>query len=158
MTQEIEVLTFDLQDETFALEASIVREIIDMPIMTIVPTASKLVGGVINFRGKVIPLANLHIAFAMEAGPQTIDSRTVVIELDIDGVASFIGLRTDRVNEVTTLDLCRSEPPPSVGMRWRSEYVKCVVKQGGEFIVLPDLQNIFSIHSEKTGGPLKAVA
>lgn len=158
MTQEIEVLTFDLQDETFALEASIVREIMDMPIVTIVPTASKLVGGVINFRGKVIPLANLHIAFGMEAGPPTIDSRTVVIELDIDGVASFIGLRTDKVNEVTTLDLSRSEPPPSIGMRWRSEYVKCVVKQGGEFIVLPDLRNIFSIHSEKTGGPLKAVA
>ncbi|HML27842.1 MAG TPA: chemotaxis protein CheW [Hyphomicrobium sp.] len=158
MTQEIEVLTFDLQDETFALEAGIVREIIDMPLVTVVPTASRLVGGVINFRGKVIPLANLHIAFGMEASPQTIDSRTVVIELDIDGVASFIGLRTDKVNEVTTLDLARSEPPPSVGMRWRSEYVKCVVKQGGEFIVLPNLQNIFSTDVDTIGGPIKAVA
>lgn len=158
MTQTIEVLTFDLQDETFALEAGIVREILDMPIVTVVPTASRLVGGVINFRGKVIPLANLHIAFGMEAGPTTIDTRTVVIELDIDGVASFVGLRTDRVNEVTTLDLSRSEPPPSVGMRWRSEYVRCVVKQGGDFIVLPDLRNIFSIHSKTAGGSLKAVA
>lgn len=158
MAQEIEVLTFDLQDETFALEAGIVREIIDMPLVTVVPTASRLVGGVINFRGKVIPLADLHVAFGMEAAAQTIDSRTVVIELDIDGVASFIGLRTDKVNEVTTLDLDRSEPPPSVGMRWRSEYVKGVVKRGGEFIVLPDLQNIFSTHTDIKGGSLKAVA
>jgi purine-binding chemotaxis protein CheW len=158
MSQEIEVLTFDLQGETLALEAGIVREIMDMTAVTVVPGASRLVGGVINFRGKIIPLANLHLAFGMEAGPATIDSRIVVIELDLDGTTTFIGLRTDKVNEVTTLDLAKSEPPPSIGMRWRSEYVKCLVKRGRDFVVLPDLHSIFSLDSHTAGGTLKAVA
>lgn len=158
MSDELEVLTFDLHGETLALEAGIVREIMDMAAVTVVPGASALVGGVINFRGKVIPLANLHLAFGMEAGPTTIDSRIVVIELELDGTVTFIGLRTDKVNEVTTLDLSKKEPPPSIGMRWRPEYVKCLVKRGGEFVVLPDLHSIFSVSPHTTGGTLKAVA
>lgn len=155
---KIEVLTFDLHGETFALEAGIVREILDMVPETRVPGAPRFVGGVINFRGKVIPLANLRLAFGMEESAATIDSRIVVIELDLDGTPTLIGLQTDRVHEVTALDLAASEPPPSVGMRWRSDYVTCLVKKGSDFIVLPNLQNIFSDRSNSTGGSLKAVA
>ncbi len=154
----IEVLTFDLHGETFALEAGIVREILDMTPETRVPGAPRFVGGVINFRGKVIPLANLRLAFGMEAKAATIDSRIVVIELDLDGTPTLVGLQTDRVHEVTALDLAASEPPPSVGMRWRSDYVTCLVKKGSDFIVLPNLQNIFSDRSNSMGGSLKAVA
>ncbi|CAA2143825.1 chemotaxis protein CheW [Hyphomicrobium sp. ghe19] len=154
----IEVLTFDLQGETFALGAGIVREIMDMAAETRVPGAPRFVGGVINFRGKVIPLANLRLAFGMEARAATIDSRIVVIELDLDGTPTLIGLQTDHVHEVTTLDLAASEPPPSVGMRWRSDYVTCLVKKGSDFIVLPNLQTIFSDRSNSVGGSLRAVA
>lgn len=141
---EIEVLTFDLHGETFALEAGIVREILDMAPETRVPRAPRFVGGVINFRGKVIPLANLRLAFGMEAKAATIDSRIVVIELDLDGTPTLIGLQTDRVHEVTALDLAASEHPPSVGMRWRPDYIRCLVKRKGEFIILPDLVQIFA--------------
>jgi purine-binding chemotaxis protein CheW len=155
---EIEVLTFDLNGETFALEAGIVREILDMAPETRVPGAPRFVGGVINFRGKVIPLTNLRLAFGMEAKAATIDSRIVVIELDLDGTPTLIGLQTDQVHEVTALDLASSEPPPSVGMRWRPDYIRCLVKRQGKFIVLPDLQRIFSNRSSSMGGSLKVVA
>ncbi len=154
----IEALTFDLHGETFALEAGIVREIMDMAAETRVPGAPHFVGGVINFRGKVIPLANLRLAFGMEVKAATIDSRIVVIELDLDGAPTLIGMQTDRVYEVTTLDLAASEPPPSVGMSWRSDYVTCLVKKGSDFIVLPNLQNIFSDRSNSMRGSLRAVA
>lgn len=143
-TGQIEALTFDLHGETFAFEAVIVREILDMASETLVPGAPPLVGGVINFRGKVIPLADLGLAFGMEAAEATIDSRIVVIEMDVDGEPTLIGLRTDKVHEVTTLARAAAEAAPSVGMRWRSDYVHCLVKRRGEFIVLPDLQAIFS--------------
>ncbi|MDR3508343.1 MAG: chemotaxis protein CheW [Caulobacteraceae bacterium] len=145
---QIEVLTFDLQGETFALEAAMVQEILDMAPATAVPNASPIVGGVINFRGKVIPLADLRLAFGMAADSDTIDSRIIVIEMEIDEEPTLIGLRTDKVHEVTTLAQTAAEPPPSVGMRWRADYVRQLVKRNGEFIVLPNLNAIFAPNSD----------
>ncbi|MDM9625880.1 chemotaxis protein CheW [Rhizobium sp. S152] len=142
--EEVEVLTFDMNGETFALEAVIVQEILDLLPETAVPGAQPFVASVINFRGKVIPLADLRLAFGMEATEATIDSRIVVIEVDLQGENTLVGLRTDKVNEVTTLARAASEAPPSVGMRWRADYINCLVKRGGEFIILPNLQAIFS--------------
>ncbi|TCL69750.1 chemotaxis protein CheW [Rhizobium sp. BK251] len=151
VAEEIEVLTFNLNGETFALEASSVQEILDLLPETIVPGSQAFVGSVINFRGKVIPLADLRLAFGMEAVEATIDSRIIVIELDLQGEPTLVGLRTDKVNEVTTLAKSASEAPPSVGMRWRPDYINCLVKRGGEFIILPNLQAIFSSRHDAAG-------
>ncbi len=145
---ELEVLTFEIAGETFALEAFIVQEILDLLPETSVPGAKAFVGAVINFRGKVIPLADIRLAFGMEATKPTIDSRIIVIEIEIDGEPVLAGIRTDKVNEVTTLLQSASEPPPSVGMRWRTDFINCLVKRGSEFIILPNLQVIFSARHE----------
>lgn len=145
---ELEVLTFDLNGETFALEAIMVQEILDLLPETAVPGAMPFVGSVINFRGKVIPLADIRLAFGMEAGATTIDSRIVVIEIELQGELTLVGIRTDKVNEVTTLSRDMSEPPPSVGMKWRPDYINCLVKRGGQFIILPNLEAIFSFRKE----------
>lgn len=129
---ELSVLTFNLNGETFAIEAIVVQEILDLLPETHVPGSKPYVSSVINFRGKVIPLADIRLAFGMDATETTIDSRIVVIELDLDDEATLIGIRTDKVNEVTTLPKLASEPPPSVGMRWRPDYINCLVKRGGE--------------------------
>jgi len=152
---QLEVLTFDLQGEMFALEAAIVREILDMAAETTVPGASPFVGGVINFRGKVIPLADLRLAFGMETTADTIDSRVVVVEMNIDGEHTLVGLRTDKVHEVATLTRAASEAAPAVGMRWRPEYILCLVKRAGEFIVLPNLPAIVAAncHAQAAPGP-----
>ncbi|MBD1544712.1 chemotaxis protein CheW [Roseibium aggregatum] len=141
---EIEVLTFDMGRETFALEAVIVQEILDLLPETPVPGARPFVASVINFRGKVIPLADLRLAFGMPAAEATIDSRIVVIELLLDGEPTLVGLRADKVNETTTLTKEASEPPPSLGMRWRPDYIDCVVKRGSDFIIIPNLKALFS--------------
>lgn len=143
-TEQVEVLTFELNGELFALGAVLVQEIMDLAPETSVPGAGAFAGAVINFRGKVIPLADLRVAFGLERGEPTIDSRIVVIEIDLAGEPSLVGLRTDKVHEVTTLARADSEAPPSVGMRWRPEFIQCLVKREGEFIVVPDLQTIFN--------------
>lgn len=147
--EEIEVLTFDIAGETFALEAVIVREILDLVPETPVPGAKDFVGSVINFRGRIIPLADIRIAFGMEAVKATIDSRIIVIEMEFDGEINLIGIRTDKVNEVTTLARTASELPPSVGMKWRADFISCLVKRGTDFIIVPDLAVIFSTQAEK---------
>jgi purine-binding chemotaxis protein CheW len=149
--EEVEVLTFDMNGETFALEAVMVQEILDLLPETAVPGSQPFVASVINFRGKVIPLADLRLAFGMEATEATIDSRIIVIQIDLQGEATLVGLRTDKVNEVTTLAKASSEAPPSVGMRWRPDYINCLVKRGGEFIILPNLLAIFSSRHDAAG-------
>ncbi len=141
---ELEVLTFDIAGEVFAIEAVMVQEILDLLPETVVPGAKAFVGAVINFRGKVIPLADIRLAFGMEATKPTIDSRIIVIEIELDGEPVLAGIRTDKVNEVTTLLRAAGEPPPSVGMRWRPDFIDCLVKRGTEFIIIPNLQVIFS--------------
>ena len=147
-SDELEVLTFDIAGETFAIEAVIVREILDLLPETPVPGARPFVASVLNFRGRVIPLADIRLAFGMEATTSTKDSRIIVIELALDGEPVLIGVRTDKVNEVTTLTKTASEPPPSVGMRWRADYIDCLVKRGTDFIIVPNMNAIFAFRHD----------
>jgi purine-binding chemotaxis protein CheW len=149
MTQEpIEALTFDLQGETFALEAGYVREVLDLLPETPVPGAPPFVGAVINFRGRVIPLVDLRMAFGMSVGETTIDNRIVVIEHPLDGEPTLIGLRADKVHEVTSITADSTEEVPRVGMRWRADFIRRLVRRNGDVIVLPDLDQIFATRGQ----------
>jgi purine-binding chemotaxis protein CheW len=144
----IEALTFDLQGETFALEAGLVREVLDLLPETAVPGAAPFVGAVINFRGRVVPLVDLRLAFDMEATTPTIDSRIVVIEYALDGEPTLIGLRADKVHEVTSIAQDTTEEAPRVGMRWRQDFIRRLARRGGDLIVIPDLDQIFAARGQ----------
>ena len=137
-----EFLHFELQGEVFALEAMMVREILDVISATAVPGAPELVHEVINFRGKIIPLADLRLAFEMEASSATIDSRIVVIETVIEGEEHWLGFRADKVLEVASIAPSSCEEPPMVGMRWNRNHVRCLARRGEGVIVIPDLTAI----------------
>lgn len=139
----LQVLTFDIV-EAFALEASLVREVLDPLPETMVPGAAPFVSAVINFRGRVIPLVDLHLAFCMPAAQATRDSRIIVIEHDLDGEPALIGLRADKVHEVTTIEVGDIETPPRVGLRWRADFIRCLARREGDLIVIPDLDVIFA--------------
>ncbi|GAA3704199.1 chemotaxis protein CheW [Sphingomonas cynarae] len=147
----LEVLTFGMGGETFALDAVLVREILDIVPCTPVPGADALVGHVINFRGRVIPLADLRPAFGMEKAQVTADSRIIVIELTIDDEPLLIGLTTDSVDEVATLPADDCEQPPAIGMRWPRDHVRCLVRRAHDIVVLPDLQSLFHALATRAG-------
>lgn len=147
----LEVLTFGMGGETFALDAVLVREILDIVPCTPVPGADALVGHVINFRGRVIPLADLRPAFGMEKAQVTADSRIIVIELTIDDEPTLIGLTTDSVDEVATLPADDCEQPPAIGMRWPRDHVRCLVRRAHDIVVLPDLQSLFHALATRAG-------
>ena len=146
----IEALTFDLQGETFALEAGLVREVLDLLPETTVPGAAPFVGAVINFRGRIVPLVDLRLAFDMEAAAPTIDSRIVVIEHELDGEPALIGLRADKVHEVTTITEDTTEEAPRVGMSWRQDFIRRLARRGGDLIVIPNLEQIFTARGRST--------
>lgn len=149
--EALQVLTFDLGGETFALEAGMVREVIDLAAETVVPGAPAFVSAVINFRGRVIPLSDLRPVFQLEDRAPTIDSRIVVIEYQVDGDPTLIGLRADKVYEVTSIEPSDTEAPPRVGLKWRPELIRCLARRAGDLIVVPDFDQIF-----QTGGAASA--
>jgi purine-binding chemotaxis protein CheW len=149
MTQHaIEALTFDLQGETFALEASLVREVLDLLPETEVPGAPPFVSAVINFRGRIIPLVDLRLAFEMACGDPTIDTRIVVIEHPLDGEPTLIGLRADKVHEVTSITEESTEDAPRIGLRWRTDFIRRLARRDGDLIVIPDLDQIFAARGQ----------
>lgn len=141
----LEVLTLDLEGEMFAVEALHVREILDLVSITEVPLSDAFVNGLINVRGKVVPLADLRIKFGMELRPPTIDTRIVVLEVEIDGDPVTVGIRADKVHEVIEVAAAALQETPKVGLRWRPEFIRCIGKRGDNFMVVLDIQRIFAL-------------
>lgn len=140
-------LTIRLQDEIFALEATSVREILDPVPITRVPNAPEFVGGLINVRGTVVPLADLRVVFGMQRPPTDQDTRIVVVEFDLDGDLMVAGILADKVHEVTEIDAGSMETVPAVGMRWPPAFIRSIGKRGDGFVIIPDMQRIFRIEA-----------
>ena len=136
-------LTLRLQDEVFAIEAGSVREILDLVPITEVPNAPAFVGGLINVRGRVVPLADLRVMFDMDRPPPDKDTRIVVIEIDIGGEPTVVGILADKVHDVTDIEAAAIQDAPRVGMRWRPDFVRGIGRRNGAFVVIPNLERIF---------------
>lgn len=147
----VEILTLGLQGEVFAIEAAIVREILDPVPVTEVPNSSRFVNGLINVRGKVVPLADLRVKFDMEQTAPTIDTRMIVIEVPINNCPTTVGILADKVHEVTNVTPSAVETTPKVGMRWRPDLIKGVGKRGDDFIILLDIERVFQSDNEPAG-------
>jgi purine-binding chemotaxis protein CheW len=143
-------LTIRLDDELFAVEASRVREILDLVPITSVPNAPAFVGGLINVRGRVVPLADLRVMFGMERPEADEDTRIVVMEVDIDGEPTIAGILADKVHDVTDIEAASIEEAPKVGMRWRPDFIKGIGKRNGGFIIIPDMERIFETTDGRT--------
>ncbi len=149
-TGAMKALTLRLDDEVFAIEAERVREILDLVPITEVPNAAAFVGGLINVRGRVVPLADLRVVFGMQRAEPNEDTRIVVLETEIDSEPTVIGIVADKVHEVTDIEAASVESAPRVGMRWRPEFVAGIGKRNGDFIIIPDLARIFDIEGRRS--------
>jgi purine-binding chemotaxis protein CheW len=139
-----QVLMLGLAGEMFALDARQVREILDPVPVTRVPGAQSYVSSVLNVRGKVIPLADLRVRFGMPPASITPDSRFIVLEIDLAGEPTTIGIVADKVYEVTDLDITTLQKAPPIGMRWRPEFIASIAKWKDEFIIVPNMKQILN--------------
>ena len=140
----IEILTIALGGEIFALPASIVLEILDISPVTPVPNAPPFVGNLINFRGRVAPLADLRLRCSMPVTEPTIDSRIVVLEFAFEGEPTLAAILADKVYEVTHLDAVVTDQVPRFGTRWRPEFVQRIGRRNNEFVMILDIGRIFA--------------
>jgi len=137
-------LTFVLGNELFALEVAHVQEIVELPEVTRVPDAPTYMRGVVNVRGKAVPIIDLRLKFGLPPTADTHDTRVVVMELTLDGETVILGGIADSVREVIEIDAAQIAPPPRLAMRWRSELIKGMSRRGEQFIILLNLSAVFS--------------
>jgi purine-binding chemotaxis protein CheW len=144
INETAQYITFKLGDELFAINVAQVREVLELPLITKVPTAPDYMRGVVNVRGKAIPVVDLRLKFGLSSTPDTINSRIVVLELELDGETTVVGGIADSVHEVIELEADQINPPPRIAMRWRTELIQGMGKRGEEFIIILDINKVFS--------------
>ncbi len=140
--EAIQALMIGLGPEIFAIETAMVREIIDPVPLTRVAGARPHLPGLINVRGNVIPLADLHGRFGMPPAATAPDTRIVVIEVEIDGDPVTLGIIADKVYEVTEISRADAQATPRIGMNWKPEYIRFISKWNGEFIIVPNISMV----------------
>lgn len=144
ITETAQYITFKLGDEVFAINVAQVREVLEVSQITKVPTAPNYMRGVVNVRGKAIPVVDLRLKFCLPSTPDTVHTRIVVIELELDGEATVLGGIADSVHEVIELEPGQINPPPRIAMRWRTELIKGMGRRGDQFIIILDINQVFS--------------
>ena len=137
--EEQQLVIFALADENYGVDINGVREIIRMQDITSVPKAPSFVNGVINLRGKVIPVLDLRRRFSMPETEHTKDSRIVVV--DIKG--QDIGMVVDAVTEVLRIPNSAVEPPSSIVTTMDSDYLQGIAKLENQLVILLDLTKVF---------------
>lgn len=140
----LQVVMVRIGSETFALDAGMVREIIDPIPTTRVAGARAHLDRVVNVRGNVVPLADIRERFGMRPEAATPETRFVVIEVAIAGDPVIVALVADKVFEVTEVQTGAAQQVPRVGTAWRPEFIKSIVKCGAEFVILPDVERILN--------------
>lgn len=143
---EEQLVVFNLGGETYGVDISLVHEIIRMQSITKVPRTPHFVEGVINLRGRIVPVIDLHKRFSLPLSEETQHSRIIVVEV----IGITVGMIVDSVSEVLRLPADNIEPPPPViagGID--SAYLRGVGKWQDQLIILLDLDKVLREQEQK---------
>jgi purine-binding chemotaxis protein CheW len=134
----LQLVTFKLGREEYAIDILKVQEIIRMVEVTPIPNASYAVEGVINLRGKVIPVINLRKKFKLDGEFDNIQAKIIVVDVGVT-----CGLIVDSVSEVLRLPLNTIEPPPPITGNSGSESIKGIGKLKDRLLILLEVSKLF---------------
>lgn len=135
-------LSFFLSREEYGIAILKVREIIEMTDVTPLPKTPDFVCGVINLRGKIIPVIDLRQKFGMAAEPHTEDSCIVVVDMEVEGVDHTTGCIVDRVSEVMNVEEKDVEPAPKCARVDNTDFIFGLAKLDERVLILLDIDRI----------------
>lgn len=138
-------LTFSLGKDLFGIQVSEVREVIEYKQVFKIPRVPDFLKGVINLRGEVVPIIDLHSRFYNKLSEVTGTTSIVVVELDDDNHKIPIGVIIDSVKAVTELYENSIESVPEIGSKIRSDFIEGIGKLDNQFVILLNVQNILNI-------------
>lgn len=137
-------VTLALGEEIFAVPVDYVRGILDYAPPAALPEAPAYVLGLTDVRGRATPTLDLRRKLGMTPLTPTPQTRILVLEAPLADRVLAVGLAADRVIEVASYEAEEIEPAPDIGVRWRSEYIRGVVRRDGRFVVLFDLARLLT--------------
>lgn len=138
-------LSFLVGAETFSIEISSIKEIIEYRAPTDVPMMPPFMRGIINLRGRVVPVIDLSVRFGR--APIVAARRTciVIVEIESDGEHHDIGVAVDAVSAVLEIADEAIEAPPSFGAKLRADFISGMGKVGEKFIIILEIQKVLSV-------------
>ncbi|MBW1834912.1 MAG: purine-binding chemotaxis protein CheW [Deltaproteobacteria bacterium] len=153
--REGKYLTFSLANEEYGMGILKIKEIIGMMPITTVPQTPEFVKGVINLRGKVIPVIDLRLKFGMEKVDYTERTCIIVVDLNSQGANILVGVVVDSVSEVLNIKADDIEDTPTFGTKLDTAYILGMAKMEGGVKILLDIDRVLS---EKEVTALESVA
>jgi purine-binding chemotaxis protein CheW len=141
----LQLVTFKLENEEFGVDILKVQEINRMMNITRIPNTPTFIEGVINLRGKIIPIVDLRKRLGFREG--AFDKATRIIVVELDGLV--LGFIVDSVSEVLRIPGNTIEPPPSIVAGIESEYIEGVGKLNDRLLILLELKKVFSSPDRK---------
>jgi purine-binding chemotaxis protein CheW len=144
-SQGRQYLTFAVAGEMFAIAISAIREILEYRPPTDVPMMPPFMRGVINLRGRVVPVVDLSARFGRGMGEVTRRTCYVILELRHDDVHHDIGIVVDAVSAVLEISDSEIEPPPNFGARLRADFISGMGKVSDKFVILLDVDKVLSV-------------
>uniref|UniRef100_C6E2Z4 CheW protein n=1 Tax=Geobacter sp. (strain M21) TaxID=443144 RepID=C6E2Z4_GEOSM len=144
ITETTQYLTFKLEEELFALDIGKVREVLDFTTITKVPQTPDYMRGVINLRGSVVPVVDLRLKFGMVMAEQTVNTCVIIVEVELEGERVVMGAMADAVQEVLDLEPDQIEPPPRIGTKLNTDFIKGMGKHNDQFIIILDIDKVFT--------------
>lgn len=138
-------LTFELENELLAVEVHRVVEIQEMINITKIPNAPAHMAGVLNLRGKILPLIDTKVKFGLDPVVPTVDTCIVVIEMEIEGETTLVGTLVDAVREVVTVPASEIQKSPSIKAKFDLNYINGMFKVGKNFVLMLDLNKTFAL-------------
>ncbi len=131
-------LTFIVHGEEYAIEVAHIREVLEVPKLTVIPRMPSFMRGVINLRGSVVPVLDLSQKF--ELGETVFSSETSIIVTEIPSGTGdeilFIGLLADSVRKVVSIDDTQIEPPPRIGLAIDTAFIKGMGHVDEKFVII----------------------
>lgn len=153
MAENQQYVTLGVADELFAAPVQQVQEILDMRPIARLPQAPVNLLGMIDVRGQGIPVLDLRLTLGLLPAEDTNNTRIIVLTVPAQGRTATLGLRADRVFEVTVLDSADLDPPPQINGTWTGECIAGIGRRHGRFVTVLDLGRLlggFDVSAPRT--------
>jgi purine-binding chemotaxis protein CheW len=137
-------LSFVLNDEEYGIEILKIKEIMGMTEVTAIPQTPPFIKGVINLRGKIIPIIDLRLKFEMEDRPYTDRTCIIVVEIVFEGEVTLMGVVVDSIQEVINIPEDKISEVPYINAKIKSEYIHGIAETGETIKIILDITQVLT--------------
>jgi purine-binding chemotaxis protein CheW len=137
-------LTFTLDQERYAVDIAKVREVLEFTSVNKVPRTPEFMRGMINLRGNIVPVIDLRLKLGLSRTEKTVDTCVVITEVLFEGETLVLGALADSVQEVIDLEAASIAPPPKMGTRIDTDFIRGMGKREEQFVIILDIDRVLT--------------